>query len=603
MRFYLREVLFFLLNIRIITSSDIFHEVTQAMNVLVRAYFRSKSIIIVKCHYGELSNSPIIFGDVYDLHVKTDTPVYLYDCLTFLNGINGMSSFNFVTDNADIVFMVDTLEKSVQLSQVQFDAETQLILLIMEQKHKVISKTNPNFLIIEVLSTKMNIHSLKIEQLCVLQSNVSVVVKRSKMKPFKPKIDVKEWGSRMFINTCSVTTAFILNEMVQENTEFQLDFVKKHFVYKLFRCVGKIMNFQPNIGIYQFEKKAVFEVQNSGALSLVYYSSHWMIGKYFTTGVRCSKSLIFMGMEDIVWLLVNQKTYTQNAIFMVFIFFFSIILVAILLTIEKLIVKSSGTLGILSTLLLSWSILLSVGIPQQPSKKLFRIFFFAWTLISAVLTLCFYNKVLSSMMAIDDFKIHSQDDLLASDIPMLVFSEEYADIAFSSLDRNKIRPYESYFGHHGQDIKKNISFFKLCNELLENGKTFAILMDYSLSRNILEESKINDKSYYYIPEVVTSYPVMIKPSFSNNFTIGLVNTVKRLEEAGIVQHIMDSSNRFRRYSLSKYLLNLALIREEDDDNNDDNGYMFYVFVLAAMLYGISILVFIFELIYFRISKK
>lgn len=293
---------------------------------------------------------------------------------------------------------------------------------------------------------------------------------------------------------------------------------------------------------------------------------------------------IYLGAEHIVWLVVNISDPLLNLkTIMLTTAVLSVILGVVLLFGNML---NRFTLNpkvpFVRFLMLAWSILLSISVPRQPTDVMLRIVFLGWTISSSVLIMCYYMKSYNTMAFPSINRLHTQEELMASDIPILVPSPAYANIAFKKDDIDNeifdnIRPIEIHFkaGKYEQYIER-------IRVIMGTKQQFALLLDYQLAVQIL--TIFPDATYYLLPEKVATYPIFVHGMKADSYTMFLRKKVDELTATGIVSHCLKAPHlRDERVSL------VSSIQLND---------LLNVYILLAICIAISCVVFAGELILF-----
>lgn len=301
------------------------------------------------------------------------------------------------------------------------------------------------------------------------------------------------------------------------------------------------------------------------------------------------EALVYLGTEDIVWLIVNTPNSLLNlkAVMQTSAVVGCVLGVTLLFgnMLNRFLLNPK--VPFVRLLLLAWSIFLSLSIPRQPNKVIPRTIFLSWTISSSVLITCYYVKSYKALSFPTISRIHTQVELMESDIPILVLSKAYANIAFNKDDFENsnfddIRPFDVHF-----ENSNTTSYFDRISRIMESKEQAALLLDYQQAIRFL--TKFSDSTYYFLPEKVATYPIFAHGMRADKYLMLMRKKVEQLTATGIVSHFMKAPDlkKERGSLVSSIPLN----------------YMLNVYILLVICIVICCMVFAVELIVFYCFDK
>lgn len=279
------------------------------------------------------------------------------------------------------------------------------------------------------------------------------------------------------------------------------------------------------------------------------------------------EALIHMGMEDIVWLIINVSDPIVNLSTILKTIATMCCIVGLLLLFGCLLNHFSGQkYPFVRVLLLMWSIFLSVSIPRQPQKKVLRMFFLAWTVSASFLMMSYYLKSFNFLAFPSISRVKTQEELLTSDVPILVLSLGYANVAFkkdvTNVDYTDMRPFEIHFSRLKEKAGQ-ISYIQKVSHIVQSKEQYALLLDYHHAVKIL--SIFPNISYYFLADRVATYPLFVHGVRADNYVEFLRKKVSHLKATGIISKLFKSEKLQSKVKSSvtgipiKYMLNAYIL--------------------------------------------
>lgn len=296
------------------------------------------------------------------------------------------------------------------------------------------------------------------------------------------------------------------------------------------------------------------------------------------------EALIHIGMEDIVWLIINVSDPVVNMSTILKTIAAMCSIVGVLLLFGSLLNHfSRQKYPFVRVLLMMWSIFLSVSIPQQPRKKVLRMFFLAWSISASVLMMSYYLKSFNFLTFPSISRVKTQEELLASDVPILVLSVGYANIAFSkdvdNFDYPDIRPFEIHFNRLKEKAKQ-FSYFRKVSLIVNNEEQYALLLDYQHAVKIL--SIFPNISHYFLANKVTTYPLFVHGVRADSYVEFLRKKVSHLKATGIMSKLFKSEKL--KSEVKSSVTGIPV------------NYMINAYILVGICYSISFVVFFGEVV-------
>lgn len=478
--------------------------------------------------------------------------------------------------NSDILFLSDFLGTQTRTPFIRY--ESSFILCVSPIASGLGFSTVVNG--IAVLDQEDIVYAMDFkpyEDCALLQKHITTYQKENILK--STKYEIKRMPREPLKKECALEMIidFLLYRYGRVN--MTLEEVQNHPILKILTTVSALQN-TSIIPVYRNDIKKWVINDKTHLL--------FMDGNYIFQ-YEPQEASIYLGSEDIVWLIINisdpllnLKTIVQTTAVLVCV-------VAIVLLFGNLLNRFllNTKLPFVRLLILAWSIFLSISVPRQPNNVMPRIIFLGWTISSSVLIMCYYMKSYNSLAFPIISRLHTQEELMRSDIKILAISAGYANTAFKKDDINNIifddiRPFDMHFkvGKHEQLLKR-------MSLIMEMKEEFALLLDYQLAVQILK--KFPETTYYFLPEKVATYPIFVHGMKADSYTMFLRKKVDDLTATGIVSHFMKTPD----------------LREERESlvSSIPLNYMLNVYILLAICIAISSAVFAGELVVFYCFDK
>lgn len=582
-----------------------FPHLNLVMNDLIEFYFKSPYIMVIRyrIHRQEIATNELV---ITDLMIQSKKPVFYYEYLNLTGGINnGLLSYTRFLPNTDILLLVDQFKTTQRFPPIQKYPNTTLIMIIAKQPRKFFVNLNPSAFMLVNSPDELRGYRTSVVNNC---GKIGIVQRFLWFYNSGGQMEMK-MNTNVFPkyeSSCFIDIEFILNHMAT-NIENQVEYIKNHYVFEVFKILGKHLNVKVRIGsqsnshsnYYIDENNSIKKISiNELSYVFTFYFEHFMVGENPMSYLP-SSLMAFLTTEEIVWLVIDPSPRKMNN--EIFIWFIVFIIDSILLSfllevfLRKCNSKQFRSLGEIQKLLFyAISIHLNVSVPRQPRRDVSRIFFQFWVLSSAVLTMSFYYSIYSALTVPVDNRLNSQEELIESKITLLTYSENYADMAFSASPYNKslnqLHPkYEAYLPRLFQTFNRNTTFSEFVREKVRDNKPLAVLTDFQLSKYILQSIPTNTNiKYYYIPRPVAFYSVFLYSVKTVSLLNDLIKKLSWLKNAGLIDHLITKMfpDKFSAYSYTRTNIE----------------YFSNVYILMFLLYGLCIVVFICEIIYFYLSK-
>lgn len=554
-------------------------DVETLIEKIITDFSKSDSFIVVRCTESDLKNvsyevSKNLTGNLRILKGKAKFE-YSFEAFAKL-----YFSKAFAIDmirNSDVVLLIDDLNMDYRFPFVLKDTERLFVAVTSAQSKNIDIKNYPKSVVLNVTDDNVDVSVYDIPEKCANTELIqSSLFNRSTGIIENHEVIINEKRCR------KIRVMFIMYSVLYEDPEDQMNRIKSHYLYKILSIVAKQMNKEiriitvnSKIGLYSFtEEKKVLKHQIFA--QFIFNDRHWLAGKMFGIAQQPAEGFLFLGTEDVVWLVINKNPFKYHIVILIkFAALYLLLLTCFLFMkiVTLKITKKKWNYDMTGFFMSCWSILLSVSVPRQPSHGFQRTLFISWTVASSVLTLCHYYSIFIKLTNPSLPKLSTQSDLLKSDIKLYVFSEEYAEIAFSKID---FKPkYESFFGLNGNDEKYNVSFIKYVQNLMEIEDDCAILAD----RGTLEMAfQKYDTSYYYMKEVIFTYPIHIYSAFLNNLSKTIFEKMNILMNTGIMNMFSNRTNS--KINDAEYKIDLQCLSR--------------IYFIMALIYTYSIFIFVLE---------
>lgn len=564
------------------------------LNSLLKEKTNSEILIVVRADRFVVNNSIVpktLNCMSFDLEIIGEKQVYTMEFTFFVD----LFYKNFIADEmfsrSRLVLLMNNLN-SVFYFKSFFRSANNLPIIIMDIQNKETQfQMQPMYLIQTDKTNGIDFYIINSTETCV----IPYLVQNSKYTlngdlMIRTDYEVKEPNNCKILNI-----AFVLYNHLNENIHNQLKIIKEHYVYKTLDLIANRFGLTININSFHSKIGEFCEDQNGRIFTnlsedtmINFNDIHWMIGKAKHGTQLTVEMILYLGYEDIVWLIINvPKTNTDSAEYSSSIsVIFSLILITVF--VEKLISrKMSYKFNFEKAFLISWSILFSVSVSFKPKHYFIRIIFFSWVVSSSVLTMCYYYRLFDTWISSKNVIFKNQEELIESGIKLYVHSLDYADIAFGEGNQQNVS-FKTFFGHHGDRAIRNLPSFAIYMEsLLLNGEHVAILTDRLISEEIL--TKHPEVSYYFLQQPVLTYPMVAYFSFSHKISFEITKILTQLKESGILDGFIKTGKK--KFGVF-----------QNNSDIDMYNYYFRVYVTIGFFYLWSITVFIGEILYFKFEQ-
>lgn len=555
--------------------------IQESMDTAISEFCKSPNLLIIS--FNASRRIPDSMSNLFDdLKFPRNKPVYFYD---YANLTDTKSTLQNNFDHTDIILVVGKINgENFLIQQLQLFPNTFMIILSEEQLYY--AGLNP--ISMQIIIKKYSIFEIRtsVSDHCGMIQGVegrrgyfdtptTFTTEAIYYTPVEPK-------------QCIIGLSISSHHILLENITTQLNFVNKHYVLKLFKTIGKKINANIVIGSNSADYGSYFignddiDVAIANINNFVFDCDNNIMNFYHYRKIQ-SDLLAFITTDEIVWLVLNPGHEMFNALAISL----SLVIFMILLGISLLdncinrneFIRSSGGVG--KVLLNGWSILLSVSV-TEPNHKIKRLVYIYWVLTSACLTYCFYYKIFAYLTSPTERGFRDQEELFESKTALLVISVKYADIAFIKFKENNHPAYDAYIPTYGEVFQQNQSFLDFVDSKLD-GTPLAILLNFELSRMLLE--KYPGINHYYIPQRVAVLPLYVETRYSNPLSMEIIKHIKYLRNAGLVEKMIADS---RRHGFTNNM-----------DARQLKAHFANVYVIIAMLYGFTIIVFLCEILHFN----
>lgn len=554
----------------------------------VEENFKKPRIIIILCSLtdftGNGSNNRSESFFAFDFKPNMEKPIYIMKYAHYVQTYKNDYMMNLIFKNSDILFLLDkSLDRSKNtnlLTQSLTNIDhTILVIDILVVKHKF----NSELMGFSLFSMSMRYlycgKKEMINQFFFPKTRQSAVVTKAKYDP----------------GNCELNVLFILYSIMSSGWKEQMEFIKNHYIFKLFLMINKnlklkftISALSTKIGHYSVvikDGEVTRTRYDPASLQFVFNDNHWPSRKPYQSKSLSSDAFTFLTSEKIVWVIVNyvESSTAWDKIIKRIVAILGLALLFFILSFTLSCIKSIKDILHFDTnvFVLIWSIFLGVSVPRQPQNSLIRILFMAWIISSSCITMFYYCDVLYDLTIPEIYTIQDQNAIIDSNIPMHIFSRDYANIAFLNSGRmkGKTQKYTYFFEQPGI---KNETFPQYIENVIRSGKQSAILLDYSMARTTL--SKFPGIQYYFLPKAVATYPVNFYTPVSDNFTAKIGKIARELVEVGEFDKLLKG---YHGEDKKTFL-------QEADDVNDKIFISLYICI--GVLYTFSILIFFSEIL-------
>lgn len=533
-------------------------------------------------------SSPKATNEMSNDVVVRHKQVYNFNFSTFTKLINLDYFSNEILCQSDVIFLIDIVSNNFVIS-LSKDYRRLVMFVRANSSTNVFFPQEAKSAIILGTPLSVNGTYYKVTPMCFYPLPAySLLLDKQTAKGQQKTYVYTEYGK----DCKAVVLQFIPFEKLRDEMKNQLEYIKSHYLHKVFELLAKDMKFYIIVSSYnhQSAKHGVtnnsFIIDTHHLLKFVFNNFYGLTGGITVEYQNFAESYVYLGYEDVIWVVFNDqysilRTYLSLKILKVF---FGILLVVIL--IKKIFpFLNRFYFSTESCLLVSWSIFLSISVPKQPTGYFIRIIFLTWTLTSSAITMLYFSQDSNFFERSYFVRYNTQEELLKSNIPLHVFSKEYADIAFSDVKNIK---YKVYFEFRGVMTNSDLSFIDYVQRLIDKGEYFAILMDRSVSKRILREK--NDCIYYIVREIVFRYPISIHTTSINPHSIKIIKKIKNLMASGVVCKLInefDLSPNFDPHSVSK--INFKYFRE--------------VYYQICFTYALAFIIFLIEIAVYKFSSN
>lgn len=368
---------------------------------------------------------------------------------------------------------------------------------------------------------------------------------------------------------------------LQQNQTTLLKYVQSQATYKLLSILLSALNTRLMVNIRTPESRMAYvECSHVHYLRFFYNDLYWfdsvdngMFGKIPTDTLVCLET------EEIVWIVVNPdvKVFNWNTVVIAVLGASSTLLASLILE------HATGyKYPLQMTVILMWSVFLTVSVPKQPQKYLFRVLFFSWTLSSSVITLCYYYKMFNALSNPTSTRYQNSEEVLQSDVNLLAYELKYVNLAFEWATK---KGFQNDVQFLNKPQKKH--FLELVQQYADEGVEFALVLDTKYFRRILP--LISDVQYYTMSQKVTSYPDCFYATYADPLTSYIRKKAALIAAAGIVDKL---SGHTKRNEKSVQILSKIKLR-----------YLLNIYILVGILYCIAFVIFIAEIIVYRFKNR
>lgn len=524
-----------------------------------------------------------------DLALPKHRVMYNYEYRAFTTFLFGKTLLASENNNFDILIIIDVLnDTTIGIPFIQKRATGVFVVVTEQQPSSQIHLANePQSVVLTNFKEEIIVQSASNDACGIVVTNAPVVWKKINGEFFKLPSDIREIQAkdRKYYtedHKYSCAVGLLLNTYgFMEDQSTILKYVQSHPTYELLSIILSTMNTRLLVNIRTPEMNIAYsEWSHLHYLRFIYNDLYWydtedngMFGKI------SADTLVCLGTEDVVWIVVNpaEKVFNWNTVVITVVGAASTLLASFLLE------HATGyKYPLQMTVILMWSVFLTVSVPKQPQNYFYRVLFFSWTLSSSVITLCYYYKLFNALSSPSISRYQTSEELSEAYVLVLTYELKYINLAFqwntTFLDRESIRP--------DKGPKKHL--LELIQQYTEDGTEFALVVDSKYLPRVL--AVIGDAQYYNLLQKVTRYPDCFYSTYADHLTSYVRKKTALLAAAGIVEKTRAS--RYIKPNGESSLPSKIKLR-----------YLLNIYILVGILYCIAIVIFIAEIIVFRYKNK